>query len=244
MAQKLKYLIWLNIVLLLIGYGAIKTFPENFIEDLHLDPIQTPTTTKPFYITAGDKRFYVEPLFDYELFGVIVSKHNSRQVILTYPDKNFNVTDLCVIWGDNVFSGAYKHLKFKNGDYFCMIDFKDDYAAKAYYNNAFDGFKNNKLSNNHILTDDPTLAKRLRDTRVGDQIYLKGYLVRYGTGPKNIMRSTSTSRDDTGDGACETIYVTSFTMLRHKTSAWYFLEAILGLSLIGLIITKYIHDRN
>ena len=35
------------------------------------------------------------------------------------------------------------------------------------------------ISNNHLLTDDPAIAKVLKNTRVGDQIHFRGYLAEY-----------------------------------------------------------------
>ena len=54
----------------------------------------------------------------------------------------------------------------------------------------------------------------------GDQVYVKGYLAEYSHSNEEFKRGTSISRDDSGNGACETIYVTSFKILKKANFAW------------------------
>jgi hypothetical protein len=77
----------------------------------------------------------------------------------------------------------------------------------------------NQLANNHLISEDPFLRDRAAEIRVGDQIRVKGWLSRYGA-VGGRLRGTSTTRDDTGDGACETIYVREFEIVQRGFNPW------------------------
>ena len=81
-------------------------------------------------------------------------------------------------------------------------------------------FRNDQLSNNHVLAASALLFNQLRRVQRGDQIYLKGYLAEYSHSNGKFYRGTSTCRTDTGNGACETIFVTDFKMLRQANALW------------------------
>ena len=74
----------------------------------------------------------------------------------------------------------------------------------------------------HLLTADD----HLRD-RIGDQLRVRGWLASYSN-DDGFRRGTGTTRDDTGNGACETIYVEDFRVLRSMDNGWRTLMAISG----------------
>ena len=61
-------------------------------------------------------------------------------------------------------------------------------------------------SNMHMIPATPTVAKRLADLDEGRRVRLSGWLVDIET-PEGYRWSTSLRRDDSGDGACEIVYV-------------------------------------
>jgi hypothetical protein len=74
-----------------------------------------------------------------------------------------------------------------------------------------------------MVTDDPAIARALRKVRIGDQIRVQGYLVDYTTLKNGVpagTRVTSTVRTDTGNGACEVLYVESLELLGSAGRAW------------------------
>jgi hypothetical protein len=77
----------------------------------------------------------------------------------------------------------------------------------------------NQLSNNHLLSADHATRERIDSIRIGDQIRIKGRLASYGAvgGP---VRGTSTTRDDSGNGACETIFVDEFEIIAPAFNGW------------------------
>ena len=64
------------------------------------------------------------------------------------------------------------------------------------------------------LVDDDDIRQALMRSEPGDHIRLKGMLVEYSNPANGFRRGTSTTRTDTGNGACETIYVEDFEVIR------------------------------
>ena len=63
-------------------------------------------------------------------------------------------------------------------------------------------------SNMHMIPANSSIEKRLKKLRVGEVVVLEGYLVDADDGA-GWHWSTSLSRTDTGNGACELVYVES-----------------------------------
>ena len=61
-------------------------------------------------------------------------------------------------------------------------------------------------ANNHLIPADDTIRAAIRQLRVGQLVEVSGWLVD-AEGPDNFKWRTSRRRDDTGNGACELIYV-------------------------------------
>ena len=70
---------------------------------------------------------------------------------------------------------------------------------------------NSHISNNHLIPASNDVKRALGKIRVGDLVTLRGKLVdleiHQGEGPKLMWENTSLTRTDTGDGACEVIWV-------------------------------------
>ena len=70
---------------------------------------------------------------------------------------------------------------------------------------------NCQSANTHIIPATSLVKDEIERVKTGDCIHMKGYLVSiYATDSKGatFTWSSSTSREDTGDGACEVFYVT------------------------------------
>lgn len=199
-------------------------------------PRQQATDRKPFEVDAGDQRYLIEPLFDYQLDGVVVSYHDADSLADIWHHGSWqdflNVRDLCVIWGDNVRSAVYRDMDFRNDSWTCWAYWPDAQTAAR--------FRMDELSNNHLLTDDPRVKRALMAARPGDHVRLTGMLARYRNPANGFARGTSVRRDDRGNGACETIYVTDFEVVAaanagvrrlHAAARW-----IAGLSLAGFLV--------
>jgi hypothetical protein len=127
------------------------------------------------------------------------------------------------------------------------MDFSNDsWTCWAYWENAEIGsrFSMTQLSNNHLLADDDAIKSRLMSAQPGDHIRLKGVLASYANPGNGFKRGTSTVRTDTGNGACETIYLEDFEILNKANSAsrrlyafakWLTLIALLGFGIMFVV---------
>lgn len=211
LAKLFKRIFWFSALTLAWTYFYKDRFPEPEYYNLaSLDAPRQSATTEPEFTTHVNRQEYtITPKFDYELEGVIVSYHDADAFGDIWHHgrwKDFlNLRDLCVIWGQNVESGVYQKMKFSNDSWTCWASWPDSDTGKL--------FKMNALSNNHMLTDSDTIKKALMDAEPGDHIRLKGLLAEYGNKTSGFKRGTSVTRNDTGNGACETIYLDEFTVI-------------------------------
>ncbi|MEO5701658.1 MAG: hypothetical protein ABIS17_07470 [Casimicrobiaceae bacterium] len=60
----------------------------------------------------------------------------------------------------------------------------------------------------HAIPSDPAIEQRLRRLRPGELVVMRGYLVDVD-GPAGFTWRTSLTRSDTGDGACEIMWIES-----------------------------------
>ena len=175
--------------------------------------------------------YRVEPLYSYELYGLVVSyrQHDGESSMHRWSNDHLNMADVCVVWSDTAFSPTLRKLDFWNGIFTCNVQTRDSVAWSQ--------FKMNQLSNNHLISADEFIRDRVGEIRVGDQIRIKGSLVRYGAAGGGL-RGTSTTRDDSGDGACETILVDEFEIVQPGSSRW---RAAMYAALVLLVASLAVH---
>ncbi|AMM26081.1 hypothetical protein [Variovorax sp. PAMC 28711] len=207
---------------------------ETLRAEVQTDPLQRAVGIPAFYAQAGKVDYSVAPVADYEITGLVVSRHDSDawwDWIHAASNDHLNVVDLCMVWGANAASGAYEKMSFSSGQFVCYHQSRDmDALAPANVR---------ALSNNHLLTDNPAIARRLRDVVVGDQVRLTGQLVSYSHNAGfAFTRGTSTTRDDTGNGACETLFVRDVEVLR-SASPWPRWLRWIGAVLLALGLVRW-----
>ncbi|MCK5319927.1 hypothetical protein KAJ61_00890 [Candidatus Parcubacteria bacterium] len=211
---------------------------SEMLPELKNDPIQETMAKEPFLFDYRGTEYNVIPLAEYELWGMVVTHNNINAWYNFYHDKDtVNIKDLCVVWGSNIESEAYTALKFKSGEWTC-------YPKRKYPMNyeLARKFKNDKISNNHLFSNNPKVLQKIRDTRIGDQIHFKGFLAAYGEidVDEKYYRSSSMSRDDTYGGACETVFVEDFEILKKANSVWHFIYSISKYILLIILLLKFI----
>ena len=217
---------------LLIAFWNRNDLPGSidYVAAIANEPQQTRTDRSSFETEWDNVGYRVDPEYDYELVGMIVSfrHHDDNSRMHRLADDHLNMLDVCVVWGDNTSGAQLDKIDFWNGIFTCNVKTRDQAAWES-----FDMYQ---LSNNHLISDDEFVRNQIRKIRVGDQIRIKGYLSSYG-GAGGSKRGTSTTRTDTGDGACETIYVEQFRIVQPATSYWRIsMWVSLSLLLIGLAI--------
>lgn len=233
MSRLIGFLFFCSLVVLALGVyrGSEMPTTAELLPALAAEPLQTPTVKPPFDVTVGDVAYHIKPLYRYELYGLVVSKHTAEGW-LDYVHKEWgdylNTADLCVIWGENAFSGLYTAFSFASGQWTCWYQTNSD--------EAWQQFSENQISNNHLLSDQAQVRAMLKQARVGDQIYIKGHLVEYSH-DGGFQRGSSTTRADRGNGACETIFIEDLRLLKHAPALWRALRWCAGamLLLCGLL---------
>lgn len=226
----LKYFLLLSLVLLGVSLWQSTRLPEpnELVSGLQEEPQQRLVHMAPFDVDSGGITYTVKPLYSYDLTGLVVSKHNANawwDYIHREWHDELNVTDLCVVWGNDVNSDIYQRTHFSSGQFVCYFEFdsQKDYEA----------FDQTAASNNHLLSDNPRIAKLMRKVKVGDQVHFRGYLAEYSHNHGfPFKRGTSITRTDSGNGACETVYVEDFQILREGGKPWRLLVWVSGIMLV------------
>lgn len=184
--------------------------PEYYANTLIKEPSQKKSNKKPFKIESNQEHYRITPKYEYSLEGVVVSTHNADAFLDMAHHEEWrdfiNIRDLCVIWGDNVKSGVYEDMQFENGNWTCWYSWPNS--------NVRQRFQNNQLSNNHLLAGEESIKKAIMEAQPGDHIHIEGMLVNYANPANGFKRGTSITRTDTGQGACETIYVEKFDIIK------------------------------
>ncbi|MDD2758664.1 MAG: hypothetical protein PHH11_00060 [Methylomonas sp.] len=237
-----KYLFILSACIAGVVHVYKDAWPRPDYYDLSLleAPLQTKTDREPFDIEAKQLRYGIAPKFDYDLYGVVVSYSNADGFTNIWHHKRWqdfiNVRDLCVIWGKNVESGVYKDMKFNSDSWTCWAYWPDQETGRR--------FTMTELSNNHLVTDNDAVKAALMQAETGDLIHISGVLAAYTNRSTGGTRGTSTTRNDTGQGACETIYVDAFDIVKKanpglrrlsKLFNWLTLLSFLGFVAMFLI---------
>jgi len=189
------------------------------------EPVQTQEDVpEPFIDEAKGYRYEVQPLFNYELWGMVVSSHYAGSITDFAHDvwKDYlNIKDICVIFGRNLETDAFRYVSFRSRDFTCYYSYRDPDVGEL--------FSGAHIANNHLITSDPVLVRAIKRARRGDQVRIKGWLVNYRHEGSPYGRSTSTVRTDRGDRACEVVYVTEFEIMKKANPGW---RAAFPLSLI------------
>ncbi|MCI5066118.1 hypothetical protein MRY87_10375 [bacterium] len=229
----------LFVTLLLSGavYALSLRYTERFPEtdavlpDLRKNPVQEPTEVSPFVFSHHGIQYRVEPVRDYEIAGLVVSHNNISSITDAYhTSTSVDFRDLCVVWGQNAKKDLLDQMHFWSEPWTCWTKPKTMDAQHRFFPD--------ELSNNHLLSDDAEVRRTIEGARVGDQIRLRGYLINYGiAGSGQIARRSSLVRTDTGNGACETIFVEDAKILRTANSGWRLISSgARRLSLFLLIV--------
>jgi len=107
--------------------------------------------------------------------------------------------DTILAWGDLSDPKVDAHIKYTQSNRWYYFRYSGDSLVTGDYISQHS-------SNTHLIPADDTIAKAIRKIGENDYIHLEGYLaiVHFSNGDW----SSSLTREDTGDGACEIVYVT------------------------------------
>lgn len=233
--KPVSVIIVVSSAVLLVSFWQRNTLPANLAiaPAVLQEPRQVASNKPAFETNFNDVNYTVEPAYSYELNGVVVSyrHHDGKSRMHQFANDHLNMLDVCVVWGDNAGHPALQEFDFWNGIFTCVYKTRDQEAWEA--------FNQHQLSNNHLISADPYIRSRAQEISIGDQIRVRGYLSSYSSEGGGI-RGTSTTRTDTGDGACETIYVEQFHILESAINPW---RVSMYASLVILVGSLVVHFR-
>jgi len=190
------------------------------------DPAQTPTQRPSFIVKVEDQTHHVKPLHNYRIAGMVVSCGFSKNMA-AHRNDDLNIMDAGIIWGSNLNPSIYKKIAFDNDGVWLRAKTKDQAV--------WERLDQERLSNNHLLCTDPQLKKRIKAIKRGDVVSIKGSLVSYSG------RGSSVNRTDSGDGACETIWVDEFKILQDGTKRWHLLHRTSLYGLVTLLLGRIVY---
>ncbi len=228
-----KFLVVSSFGLLLLSFWNRNEIPSDidFRPELSEEPRQERTRKRPFATDYQGITYQVKPQYRYDLHGMVVSyrHHDGESTMHKASNDHLNTADVCVVWGSNLDPSVLQRLTFWNGIFTCNVSTKDS--------DAWSRFDMQQLSNNHLISDNDSLRREIEALKVGDQIRIQGWLASYASkgGP---TRGTSTTRTDTGNGACETIFVDQFAIIHEPWRPW---RVALWGALVVLVLSLTIH---
>ena len=148
--------------------------------------------------------------YSYDISGYVLA---SIKYMPTKKDNILSPIDVGIAWDDLVDKENLKHLKWmETGTRYLYWKTKDT----EWYQNY--GDFSNKYSNNHLIAKDSKIESLIKKIKKGDYIRLKGYLVNvfWDDGKEQFTWESSTTRYDTGMGACDVLYVTEIKWLKER----------------------------
>ncbi len=212
--------LYLGLATFLSGKYYFSKFDDklSIAQEVRRDPKQESISASPFPFEYRGKRYQITPVANYDISGLIVSHNEISSITDAYhTSDSVDFRDVCVVWGANVGSGVFRRFKFWSEPWSCHFH-TDDPLAAASLNKA-------QVSNNHLLTDNEQVRELIKDMRIGDQIRLQGMLINYSpAGQPELSRRSSRIREDTGNGACEVIWVDHAQVLQRGATSWHILR--------------------
>jgi hypothetical protein len=203
------------------------------------EPLQGATAQRAFTAVIKGYTYTITPRATYDIAGLVVSRHSGDALLNLYHKADpGNVEDVCVVWGDVITNGSYRKVAYSSEEFTCYYSWAGVVSPP---------FNPDKMANNHLLPATDTVTRQIRAIRAGDQVRMQGLLVDYTVsrdGHELLRRRTSLTRTDTGNGACEVLYVTDLHVLRTgnrlranaATYAWYAsLASFVALTVVWLV---------
>lgn len=150
-----------------------------------------------------------------------IAKYTIQGVVLdTYDYLEYNTQnklspiDVALGWGTLANPNNYSKVNWSSSGNRFLYHRITDYSL---LNTMSESYLDDHFSNNHLIPSSNEIKKLIKSIKKGDYISIEGYLVN-ATYKKedNYMFywNSSTSRTDSGDGACELIYVIDIKWLK------------------------------
>jgi len=161
------------------------------------DPVQSTLSQSEQVIHQGRKGpVTLEKLASYQITAAVKSR---KDYATDYPAQ-VSPLDLALAWGELNKPEVNDHVQYSQSGrwYYFRYDANASVDQAYIYQHS---------ANVHLIPESKRIERQLKRIRTNDLVQLEGYLVRvqFETG----SWTSSLSRQDTGDGSCEILYVTS-----------------------------------
>jgi hypothetical protein len=192
-------------VLAFVGYlvysatnEAVYTKSDGIPVSIENDPVQV--DDKETMLTPmqyGRNKYFFTVKAAYKINGILVGKRHYPRGFMS----SISPYDYSLVWAN--MPSMLPYIKFSNTYRFCLYSYKDTGQVDKKYVETH-------MSNSHMIPSTKNIRRALKTVRKGNLVEIEGYLVnvmenKSGKGTSNWK--TSTKRTDTGNGACEIIYV-------------------------------------
>lgn len=164
------------------------------------DPVQSSVTGEaadPIVWEENGMTWTMQPRASYQISARVLG--NKR-----YYDWQSSVVprDLALAWGDMSDPAVDEWIRWRQSNRW----YHSEWDGQLPYSQSYIA---SHTANVHIIPATDNLDKALRQLEENDLVYLEGYLVdlQVVDGARVGQVHTSLSREDTGDGACEILYV-------------------------------------
>lgn len=186
------------ITLLLIGAGYWFLFHDTPAQwkgiPARVDPQQTDKgLPNPF----PHGQYRITPLARYSVTAVVLSRDRYR----FDPAAQLAPVDLALGWGAMSISSAINELSISQSGRWYEYTWRSEPPLDP-------GTIATHSANTHCLPANATVRSQLLAVRRHDLVTLEGYLVEV-TGPEGFRWRSSLTREDTGGGACEIMWISS-----------------------------------
>ncbi len=229
--QVSRVTLYVGLALYLYGTYVSNKFDESLVVDKRVrrNPIQAAAPGTQFEFSYHDNHYIIQPVADYEIAGLVVTHNNISSITDAYhTSESVDFRDICMVWGVNVTNNVFRRAEFASSPWTCHVKFNDRLAQES--------FVMEQLSNTHLLSKDEKVRHTVLSMRIGDQVWLKGKLINYWPkGASELSRNSSLIRHDTGNGACEVMWVEEARVLQRASSNWDSLRTIGIWLLVGAV---------
>lgn len=141
----------------------------------------------------------LQPLAGFSVAARVLGREDYR----IGREADFSPTDLALGWGRMTEDAVLAQLTISQGGRWYRYSWKNEPPIPV-------GEIVRSSANMHMVPADDAVAAALRDVEAGDRVRIDGWLVQINT-PEGWRWRSSTTREDSGGGACEVVYVCSIT---------------------------------
>ena len=157
-----------------------------------------PYTADTIVIQGEDGQIFLTPMAEYSVSAKVVSRTNYS----SDWQAEFEPTDLALAWGDLAEPEYQEGISYTQSGRWYYYHYDAGYKASPTYIIEHS-------SNHHIIPANDTIKTAVRKVKEGQKVKIDGYLVnvKYVMSKGEYTQNSSLTRSDSGDGACEVVYV-------------------------------------